>query len=164
MRFPVPCFPVRRPHPTHLLLLFAVLFLTNPILRASTHDAILADAQAISELESRAQQASPRDQCFLYTELVSGMTELAGKQMLEGDIEKAGATLKRVEHYSQLIHIGLARDTKRLKNAEMLMHHTTFRLNEILHKASSEDRATLQATLKQLNSIHDELLAQVFLH
>ena len=118
----------------------------------------------MTELEIRAQQASPRDQCFLYTELVSGMTELAGKQMLEGDIEKASVTIKRIEHYSQLIHLGLARDTKRIKNAEMLMHHTTFRLNEILHKASSEDRVTLQSTLKQLNSIQDELLTQVFQH
>lgn len=165
MRFPVPCSPpARTPHSFHLLLLLAILFTTAPPLRASSHDAILADAQTISELEARALQANPRDQCFLYTELVSGMTELAGKQLLDGDIETASATLKRVEHYSQLIHLGLARDTKRLKNAEMLMHHTTFRLNEILHKASSEDRATLQSTLKQLNSIHDELLAQVFLH
>ena len=92
------------------------------------------------------------------------MTELAGKQMLDGDIEKASATLKRVEHYSQLIHLGLARDTKRIKDAEMLMHHTTFRLDEILHKASADDRATLQSTLKQLNSLQDELLTQVMLH
>ena len=145
------------------LLLLLSLALT-PALRASSHDLAIVDAQTMTELEARAQQASPRDQCFLYTELVSGMTELAGKQLLEGDIEKASATLKRVEHYSQLIHLGLARDTKRIKDAEMLMHHTTFRLNEILHKASGEDRATLQSTLKQLNSIQDELLTQVFQH
>ena len=145
----------------------AVLLLSvalTPALRASSNDLAVVNAQSMTELETRALQASPRDQCFLYTELVSGMTELAGKQLLEGDIEKASLTLKRVEHYSQLIHLGLARDTKRLKNAEMLMHHTTFRLNEILHKASEDDRATLQSTLKQLNSIQDELLAQVMLH
>ncbi len=156
------CFLSR--HHSVRLLLVALLFAGAPALHASSHEIVLADAHAIADLESRAQQASPRDQCFLYTELVSGMTELAGKQMLEGDIETASATLKRVEHYSQLIHLGLARDTKRLKSAEMLMHHTTFRLNEILHKASADDRATLQSTLKQLNNIQDELLTQVMLH
>ena len=146
------------------LLFVALTLALTPALHASSHDLTIIDAQSMTELETRALHASPRDQCFLFAELVSGMTELAGKQMLDGDIEKASATLKRVEHYSQLIHLGLARDTKRLKNAEMLMHHTTFRLNEILHKASADDRATLQSTLKQLNSIQDELLTQVMLH
>jgi hypothetical protein len=92
------------------------------------------------------------------------MTEIAGKQMRDGDIDKASASLKKVEHYAALIHLNLANDTKRLKNAELLMHHTTYRLGEYLHQASSEDRPTLQATLKQLDQVHDELLAQLFSH
>ena len=131
---------------------------------ASSVDENLPDAQALAQLEIRAQQAGPRDQCFLYTELVHTMTEIAGKQMLNGDIDQASATLKKVEHYAQLIHLGLARDTKRLKSAEMLMHHTTYKLNEYLHQASGEDQATLQATLKQLDSVQNELLTQVFNH
>ncbi len=81
---------------------------------------------------SAPSRPSPREQCFLYTELVHTMTEIAGKQMLDGDIDHASATLKRVEHYAQLIHMGLANDTKRLKNAEMLMHHTTHRLGDYM--------------------------------
>lgn len=150
--------------PLRLLLPLSLILAAAPPLRAASHDLAVIDTQSMTELETRAQQANPREQCFLYTELVSGMTELAGKEMLDGNFDQASATLKRIEHYSQLIHMGLARDTKRLKNAEMVMHHTTFRLNEILHKASGEDRATLQSTLKQLNSVQDELLAQVFLH
>jgi phage terminase large subunit len=90
------------------------------------------------------------------------MTEIAGREMLDGEIDQASATLKKINYYAQLIHMGLANDTKRLKNAELLMHHTTYRLNEYLHKASNEDRDTLQLTLKQLDQVHDELLAQVF--
>jgi len=54
--------------------------------------------------------------------------------------------------------------TTRIKNAEMLMHHTTYRLAEYLHKASGEDRDTLKATLKQLDQVHSELLAEVLKH
>jgi hypothetical protein len=115
-------------------------------------------------LESRAQQANPRDQCFLYTELVHTMTELAAKQVLDGDTDAATATLKQVEHYTQLIHLGLARDTKRLKNAELLMHHTAYRLSDLVRAASSEDRPILDATLKHLNQVHTEILAQLFSH
>jgi hypothetical protein len=131
---------------------------------ASSNDEILPDAQALAQLELRAQQAGPRDQCFLYTELVHTMTEIAGKQMLNGDIDQASATLKKVNHYAQLIHMDLASNSKRIKNAEMLMHHTTYRLGEYLHKASGEDQDTLKATLKQLDKVHDELLAEVLKH
>lgn len=125
---------------------------------------VLLDEQALTQLEQRAEQANPREQCFLYTELVSAMTEIAGKQILDGDTDRASVTLKKVAKYAEMIHMNLARDTKRLKNAEMLMHHTTYRLNEYLHRASSEDRPTLQAALKQLNQVQNELLTQVFNH
>ncbi|WP_158944352.1 hypothetical protein [Granulicella sp. S190] len=148
---------------TALLSLPLLLSLPTPA-RAASVDENLPDAQALMQLELRAQQANPRDQCFLYTELVHVMTEMAGKQMLDGDVDQASATLKKVNAYAQLIHMDLASNTKRLKNAELLMHHTSYRLSEYLHKASSEDRDTLNATLKQLDQVHDELLAQVFKH
>ena len=131
---------------------------------SSSVDENLPDAQALAQLEIRAQQAGPRDQCFLYTELVHTMTEIAGRQMLNGDIDKASDTLKKVNRYAQLIHMDLASNSKRLKNAEMLLHHTTYRLNEYLHKASGEDQDTLKVTLKQLDQVHAELLAEVFKH
>jgi hypothetical protein len=131
---------------------------------ASSIDSNLPDAQALAQLELRAQQAGPRDQCFLYTELVHTMTEIAGKQLLNGDFDKASDTLKKVNHYAQLIHMDLASNSKRIKNAEMLMHHTTYRLGEYLRKASGEDQDTLKATLQQLDKVHDELLAEVMKH
>jgi hypothetical protein len=84
--------------------------------------------------------------------------------MLAGNVEKASLALKKVEHYALLIHTGLTDDAKRLMNAQMLMHHTTRRLDEYAHKASSEDREALQATLRQLTHVEDELLMQVFAH
>jgi hypothetical protein len=148
--------------PASLVFGLALLLNLCPPLSASSVDSNLPDAQALMQLEQRAQQAKPREQCFLYAELVHTMTEIAGKQMLAGDADQASATLKKVEHYAQLIHLNLADDTKRLKNAEMLMHHTTYRLSEYLHQASSEDQATLKATLKQLDQVQDEILNQVF--
>jgi hypothetical protein len=149
-----------------LLRSFALLLLLSLPLPASAFsgDDNLLDAQALAQLELRAQQASPRDQCYLYTELIHTMTELAGRQMLNGDVDQAAATLKKVNHYAQLVHGSLAENTKRIKNAEMLMHTTTYRLSEYLHKASTEDQDTIKATLKQLNQVHEELLAEVLKH
>jgi hypothetical protein len=120
--------------------------------------------QFIAQLEQRASEAKPREQCFLYTELIHAMTQEAGKQISDGDTEEAAATLKQVNKYAHLIHLNLARDTKRLKNAEMLMHNTTYRLGQYLHLVSGDDQVTVKDTLKQLDQVNDELLMQVFTH
>src|SRR5271155_4876842 len=75
---------------------------------AATFDENIPTPEAVAQLEQRAQTADPREQCFLYTELVHSMTELAGKEMLDGDTAHASATLKQVEHYAHLIHMDLA--------------------------------------------------------
>src|SRR5271168_4378245 len=111
--------------PPRSSLLVLLLVFSLPA-RASSVDENLPDAQALAQLELRAQQAGPRDQCYLYTELVHTMTEIAGKQMLNGDIDQAAATLKKVNYYAKLIHSSLADNAKRIKNAEMLMEHTTY--------------------------------------
>lgn len=122
----------------------------------------IPDPQAILALEQRASQATPKEQCFLYAELVHDMTELAGQQLSAGEVTKASGTIRAVQEYAAKIHMGVANDSKKLKNAEILMRHTAFRLKDILSAASLEDRPTLDATLKQLDQVQAEMMLQVF--
>ena len=133
-----------------------------PIPGALAVDEKIPDAQSIAALEQRASIATPREQCFLYAEVVHEMTELAGRQLVAGDAEHASGTLKTVQMYASKIHMGVADDSKRLKNAEILVRHTAFRLKDILSSASLEDRPTLDATLKQLDQVQAEMMLQVF--
>jgi hypothetical protein len=125
-------------------------------------DERVSDPQAMAALMAKADQAQPKEQCFLYAELVHQMTELAGQQLSSGDGDHASATLRLVQHYAEKIHMGVADDGKKLKNAEQLIQHTSYRLNGILNAASYEDRQALQATLKQLEQVQTELMMQVF--
>ena len=143
--------------------LFTALYVAVPALAAPI-DENIPDAQTLAQMELRASQASPREQCFLYTELAHTMTEKAGKEIRDGEIEHAAATLKLVNRYAHLIHVSLVKDTRRLKEAEMLMNHTSNRLAQFLHLVSGDDKTTVQATLAQLDQVHDELLTQVFYH
>jgi hypothetical protein len=43
---------------------------------------------AVTALQAKADQAQPRDRCFLYAELVSQLTDLAGRQFNSGDSVK----------------------------------------------------------------------------
>ncbi len=147
------------------LALFSLTTLTHvPSSHASGIDEKIADPAALAALESKALLAGPKEQCFLYAEVVHQMTELAGRQLSAGEFDHASLTLKIVRTYAEKIHMGMADDSKRLKNAEILMRHTAFRLKELLGSAALDDRPTLQATLTQLDSVQTELMQQVFKH
>ena len=117
---------------------------------------------ALIALQVKADQAQPRDRCFLYAELVSRMTDLAGQQFNSGDSRQASETLKLVQSYAEKIHMGVADDSKKLKNAELLVQRTTIRVKDILSEASYEDRPALEATQKKLNQIQEQLMTQLF--
>jgi hypothetical protein len=120
------------------------------------------DAQSIAALELKASQAQPREQCFLYAELVHEMIEFSSAQYANGEIDKAAETLKHVNTFAQKIHMVVANDEKRLKNAQILLRHTAFRLTELLHASSAEDRPLVEQTLAQVNQIQTEAMMQVF--
>jgi hypothetical protein len=118
--------------------------------------------QSIDALEARANQAQPREQCFLYAELVQQLTELSIHQYAAGDFTQAGDLLKRVQRVAQKIHLSLANNDKRLKNAEILLGHTAFRLNEMLHAGSFDDRSLVEQTLAQVSQAQNAAMLQVF--
>ena len=140
----------------------SLFFLVLPA-RAAANDSI-PTPEALAQLELRAAQAKPREQSFLYTELVHGLTQQAAAQLAADDTDHATATLRQIDQDAQLIQRSLARNSNRLKDAQKLLHDTTFRLGQLLHLVSGDDRATVQDTLRQLNQLNDELLNQVFTH
>lgn len=143
------------------VVLLLVIPLSLPCLAASMDDKI-PDQQAIDALEQRAQQAQPREQCFLYAEVVHDMIEVSLRQYAAGDVEQADTLLKRAQDLTHKIHLAIAEDNKRLKNAEILLRHTAFRLTEMLHSTSYEDRPLVQATLAQVNQAEKEAMLNVF--
>ena len=138
----------------------SLFFLVLPA-RAAANESI-PTPDALARLEVRAAQAKPREQCFLYTELVHGLTQQAASQLAADDTEQAAATLRQIDQDAHLIQRSLARNSNRLKDAEKLLHDTTYRLGQILHLVNGDDRASVQGTLRQLNQLNDELLTQVF--
>jgi len=120
------------------------------------------DAESIAALELKASQAQPREQCFLYAELVHQLIEYSSSQYAAGEVDKAADTLKKVRTFAQKIHMMMANDEKRLKNAQILLRHTAFRLSELLHVSNIEDRPLVEETLSQVNAIQTETMMQVF--
>lgn len=141
--------------------LLAVSLTVMPLCAFSS-DTKVPDEQTIAALEAKASQAQPRDQCFLYAELVHQMTELSLRQYAAGDVAKADGMLKRIQALASKIHLSLARNDKRLKNAEILLSNTAFRLTEMLHASDYDDRPLVQQTLSKVNDAQNEAMLQVF--
>jgi hypothetical protein len=139
----------------------ALTFITVPALASSPDDRVF-DQNSIAALQARITQAQPREQCFLYAELIHQMTEVSLKQYAAGDVEKAGALLKEIQQITHKMHLNASDNDKRLKNAEILLNHTAFRLKEMLHSSSFEDRALVEETLAQVNQAQNETMLQVF--
>ncbi|MGB6687722.1 MAG: hypothetical protein WBE76_07755 [Terracidiphilus sp.] len=129
---------------------------------ASSFDDKTFDQQTIDALEARVSQAAPRDQCFLYAELVHQMTEVSLKQYAAGDVAKATGMLKQIQQFAHKIHLSVAGNDKRLKNAEILLRHTAFRLTDLLHSSSFDDRPLVEQTLAQVNQAENEAMMEVF--
>jgi hypothetical protein len=137
----------------------SILLLTCTYLPGSNLD---DSPTALAALQAKADQAQPRDRCFLYAELIKRMTNLAGQQFNSGDSEHALETLKLVQGDAEKIHSDVAEDSNKLKNAELLVRGTSFRLKHILDKASYEDRPVLEATLQELDQVQAQLMMEVF--
>src|SRR5580698_4287283 len=130
--------------------------------RATSFDDKTFDQDSIDALQAKILQAQPREQCFLYAELVHEMTEFSLRQYAAGDGEKAAGLLKQVQGLAHKIHLSMSDDNKRLKNAQILLRHTAFRLNEMLHNRSLEDQPLVAETLAQVDKAQKEAMLEVF--
>lgn len=139
-----------------------VLSLNVGPLRAATADSSIPDQQSIETLEARANQAQPREQCFLYAQLVQQMTEMSIRQYQSGNVTKATGLLQQIQRIAKKIHLSVNDDDKRLKNAELMLSHTAFRLSEMLQASSIEDRPLVEQTLAQVTDAKNATLMQVF--
>ena len=144
-----------------LSIMFVIAAAAIPACGSSPDDKPV-DQNTIAALEVRISQAQPREQCFLYAELIHQMTEFSLKQYAAGDVDKASSLLKEIQDAAHKMHLSVAINDKRLKNAEILLNHTAFRLKEMLHNSSLEDRPLVAETLAQVDQAQNETMLQVF--
>jgi hypothetical protein len=142
----------------------AAVLLPASLAWAHSGDDRIPDAREIADMQAKAASASPNEQPYLYAQLVHSMTELATVQFQAGDTRTASQSLKTAQGYAARIQMGLMHDARKLKDAEIIIRHTAFRLHELLTGASLDDRPTLEATIRQLNQVQDQMMTQIFHH
>jgi hypothetical protein len=119
-------------------------------------------AIALAALQAKADQAPPRDRCFLYAELVGQLADRVGQQLNSGDSGQASESLKLLRKYAERTGSTVTDDSRKLKDAELLTRRASFRLRSMLRGASYEDRPALDATLQLVYQVQTHLMIQVF--
>ena len=144
-----------------VLILALTTLVGIPAAFAANTDKI-PDMQELTALAARAEQATPKDRCYLYAELVSAMTQLAGQQLNAGDTANASASLKAIQVYTAKIHVDLNGNSRKLKDAQIMMRRTAYRLKELMMDASLNDQPAFESTLKQLDQVQSQMMLAVF--
>lgn len=145
-----------------LLVPFCLVICPTAARATNSPDEQLLDQQGINALKERALHAAPKDQCYLFAQIVHQLTELSAQKYSEGDADSAVAALKQIQEFAHKIAISLADHNKQLKNAEILLRHTAFRLREMMHSSSVDDQTAVRETLAQIDTLEADTLQQVF--
>ena len=145
-----------------VLVVLTFLFPLTLSAHASGPDEAPLDAMALAQLEQRADAAQPREQCYMFAEVLHGLTELAGRQLAAGDNLNADMTLNHIDSVAAKMQKASANNAKRLKNAEILLDHITLRLSDMARVAASDERSTMQNTLEAVNRLHAQVLTVLF--
>ena len=127
----------------------------------SAAQAYVPDTHMMADLEQRAMMANPREQTLLYADLADKMTLLASRQIADGEIENAEATLQKLELCTAKMESNL-QQSKSLKKTELLLHTTNRRLTDMARAASSEVKPHVQTALQRLNAAQASLLVAIF--
>jgi hypothetical protein len=144
-----------------LACVFLFVALSGSACLASAAESI-SDEQTLDSLEQRAVNAPPKDQCYLYAELVNETVEYSARQYASGDVEKAASNLKRTQKLAGKFRTMLTGNVKRLKRAQSLLQRAAFRLTDLLHASRYEDRLLVRETLVQVDRAEQDALAQIF--
>ncbi len=144
------------------LSLSVVLLSTCSLGAAFAADNRAVDESTLRALAEKAEHASLRDQCFLYAQLVRGSTELANREIASGDTAASALALHSVETYTKALDTALAGDAKKLKDAEILLRESAFKLRAAMLAASIDDRPAMASALSKVNATETKVMAAVF--
>jgi len=144
------------------LSVFALVLV--PAAKANRPEAATLNDAVLVQMENEADHAKPREQCYLYTELVDALTETAAQQVAAGDDTEAGKTVTRLGGVIAKLQQAASRDAKKLKNAEKMLGESARKLKDLSRVANGGERDDMQAILVKLNAAHNKILSLVFLN
>jgi hypothetical protein len=127
-------------------------------------DSAPIDATTMQVLLIKAQHANLRDQCYLYARLVHDGTEVAAQDISSGDRAEAAHMLVAVAGYAASLNQAMMENTRKLKEAEILLRESAFYLHSAMLASALEDRPAMADALKSIDAAESKAMIAVFAH
>jgi hypothetical protein len=119
-------------------------------------------AQKIEELKQKLTHDSERETCIHSAELVHDLVEQFNLQMNAGELQPAQRSLNDIAAYADKARQASMKSHHKLKQAELMIHKSARRLEEIEQSTAVENRPAVDVVVKKLDAVDDYLLDRVF--
>ena len=118
--------------------------------------------EPLEALKARAESARPQDQGTLFAQIARREVAEADHFYTEGDIAKATKAVDEVVAYAGRASRAAQKSGKHLKNTEISLRETGRQLDDVRKTLSFEDRPYVEAAVKQVEKLRQELLERMF--
>lgn len=119
-------------------------------------------AARIEQLKQKLAHDSERETCFHSAELVHDLVEQFNLQMNAAELQPAQQTLDDILTYADKARAASVHSHHKLKQAELMIHKSARRLEEIERTTAVENRPAVDPVVKKLDALDDYLLDRVF--
>ncbi len=120
------------------------------------------DPVALQALTDKAEHAAQKEQVYLYAQLVRHHAEIAGSSLAAGDTQTGNHALSSLIAYAEALDSAFAHDAKKLKDAEILLRESAFRMKAAMLATAVEDRPAMAAALTKINAAEAKVMSAVF--
>ena len=118
--------------------------------------------EPLEALKARAESARAQDQGLLFAQIARREVAEADRFYTEGDIAKAKQAVDDVVAYAGRASEAAQKSGKHLKNTEISLRETGRQLDDVRKTLSFEDRPYVEAAVKHVEKLRQELLERMF--
>jgi hypothetical protein len=119
-------------------------------------------ATRIDDLKHRIDHDSERDLCIDSSDLVRELVEQFNNQMKAGELQPAQRTLDDIGTYADKAREAAKNSHHKLKQAELTLHKSARRLEDIAQSLAVENRPAIMLMVKRIEVADDDILNHVF--
>jgi hypothetical protein len=119
-------------------------------------------ATRIDDLKHKIDHDPERDICIDSADLVRELVEQFNNQMKAGELQPAQRTLDDIGTYADKAREAARNNHHKLKQAELTLHKSARRLEDIAQSLAVENRQAITLIVKRIETADDDILNQVF--
>jgi hypothetical protein len=118
--------------------------------------------EPLDALKGRAEKARLQDQPHLFATIARREVNEADRFYTQGDIASGTKAVDELVHYASRAAEAAQKSGKHLKDTEILLRETSRRLDDVRKTLNFDDRPYVEAAVKQVEKLRQQLLDQMF--